>query len=154
MLHWLLLSPGHQQLWYWLYRINRTSFSIRMDFNWLFFSISRNDEKDKKNFFQKKKKRFSTKRVKLCVSGPPVLPPRNKDGDQQKIYDSVPRTDDVFNINQSDLELSERLGRWSWALWGRAVHDDVMIWKWVPHYWPCVKGTHWSRIDSPHTKAQ
>ena len=30
--------------------------------------------------------------------------------DMEKIYDSVPRTEDVFNLNRKDLELSDKLG--------------------------------------------
>jgi hypothetical protein len=30
--------------------------------------------------------------------------------DMEKIYDLVPRTDDVFNLNRSDLELHDELG--------------------------------------------
>ncbi len=30
--------------------------------------------------------------------------------DHQKIYDSVPRTEDVFNLNRKDLELYDKLG--------------------------------------------
>ena len=30
------------------------------------------------------------------------------------------------------------------------THDDVIKWKHFPHYWPFVKGTHWSLVDSPH----
>ena len=41
-----------------------------------------------------------------------MLPPRNKDDGLQKIDDSVPGTDDVFNLNKNDLELSDILGRW------------------------------------------
>ena len=33
--------------------------------------------------------------------------------------------------------------------WGRIhfdwLHDDVMIWKWFPHYWPFVRRIHWLR---------
>ncbi|ELT94628.1 hypothetical protein CAPTEDRAFT_178598 [Capitella teleta] len=32
------------------------------------------------------------------------------DEDSQKIYDSVPRTEDVFNLHRGDLELHEKLG--------------------------------------------
>ena len=32
------------------------------------------------------------------------------DDDPQKIYDSVPRTEDVFNLNRNDLDLHEKLG--------------------------------------------
>ena len=33
----------------------------------------------------------------------------------------------------------------------RSVHGDVMAWKRFPHYWPFVRGIHWSPMDSPHT---
>ena len=29
-------------------------------------------------------------------------------------------------------------------------HDDVMTWKHYLHYWPFVRGIHWSPVDSPH----
>ena len=37
----------------------------------------------------------------------------------------------------------------SWALhW--CDHEDAITWKCFPHYWPFVRGTHWSLVDSPH----
>ena len=30
------------------------------------------------------------------------------------------------------------------------VHDDVTKWKHFPRYWPFVRGTHWSSVNSPH----
>ncbi len=46
---------------------------------------------------------------------PPPLLPRQRipvpiEDDPQKIYDSVPRTEDVFNLNRKDLELYDKLG--------------------------------------------
>ena len=29
-------------------------------------------------------------------------------------------------------------------------HDDVIIWKHFPRYWPFVWGIHWSPVNSPH----
>ena len=29
-------------------------------------------------------------------------------------------------------------------------HDDVIIWKYFPHYWPFVRGIHPSPVNSPH----
>ena len=29
-------------------------------------------------------------------------------------------------------------------------HDDVIKWKHFPRYWPFVRGSHWSTVDSPH----
>ena len=29
-------------------------------------------------------------------------------------------------------------------------HDDVIKWKHFLHYWPFVRGIHWSPVDSPH----
>ena len=34
----------------------------------------------------------------------------------------------------------------SWRLW----HDDVIIWKHFPRYWPFVRGIHRSPVNSPH----
>ena len=31
-----------------------------------------------------------------------------------------------------------------------ADHDDVIIWKHFPHYWPFVRGIHRSPVNSPH----
>ena len=31
-----------------------------------------------------------------------------------------------------------------------AVHDNITKWKHFPHYWPFVRGIHWSPVDSPH----
>ena len=31
-----------------------------------------------------------------------------------------------------------------------AYHDDIIEWKHFPHYWPFVRGTHRSPVDSPH----
>ena len=28
--------------------------------------------------------------------------------------------------------------------------DDVMKWKYVPRYWPFVRGIHWSLVNSPN----
>ena len=30
------------------------------------------------------------------------------------------------------------------------LHDDVIKWKHFPHYWPFVRGIHWSPVNSPH----
>ena len=30
------------------------------------------------------------------------------------------------------------------------IHDDIMKWKHFPHYWPFVRGIHWSPVNSPH----
>ena len=30
------------------------------------------------------------------------------------------------------------------------THDDVIKWKYFPRYWPFVRGTHRSPVDSPH----
>ena len=35
LMSWLLASPGHQQPWYWLYRIGRPLSYLRKDFNYL-----------------------------------------------------------------------------------------------------------------------
>ena len=35
LMPWLLASPEHRQLWYWLYMINMSSSSIIKDFNYL-----------------------------------------------------------------------------------------------------------------------
>ena len=31
-----------------------------------------------------------------------------------------------------------------------AIHDDVIKWKYFPHYWPFVQGIHRSPVNSPH----
>ena len=37
----------------------------------------------------------------------------------------------------------------SW--WNKSQqHDDVIKWKHFPHYWPFVRGIHWSPVDSPY----
>ncbi len=44
---------------------------------------------------------------------PPLVPrraPVSMGDDPQKIYDSVPRTEEVFNLNKKDLELVDKLG--------------------------------------------
>ena len=30
------------------------------------------------------------------------------------------------------------------------THDDVIKWKHFPRYWSCVRGIHWSPVNSPH----
>ena len=30
------------------------------------------------------------------------------------------------------------------------IHDDVIKWKHFPRFWPCVRGIHWSPVNSPH----
>ena len=30
------------------------------------------------------------------------------------------------------------------------IHADVIKWKHFPHYWPFVRGIHWSSVNSPH----
>ena len=32
-------------------------------------------------------------------------------------------------------------------------HDDVVIWKCLPRYWPFVRGSHWSQVDSRYKEA-
>ena len=34
LMPWLLALPGHQQQWHWLYKINRSLFSTKNDFNY------------------------------------------------------------------------------------------------------------------------
>ena len=29
-------------------------------------------------------------------------------------------------------------------------NDDIIKWKHFPHYWPFVRGIHWSLVNSPH----
>ena len=38
--------------------------------------------------------------------------------------------------------------------WRVKFHDDVIKWKRFPHYWPFVKGIHWSLVDSHHIMDQ
>ena len=33
-------------------------------------------------------------------------------------------------------------------------HDDVIKWKHFPHYWPFVRGIHWSPVNTLHKKKQ
>ena len=33
---------------------------------------------------------------------------------------------------------------------GTSPHDDIIIWKHFPRYWPFVRGIHWSPMASPH----
>ena len=56
-----------------------------------------------------------------------MVPPRIKDDDPQKIYDSVPRTEEVFNLNKNDLELSDRLGKWNWTLRGAVTVESASM---------------------------
>ena len=35
LMPWLLMSPGHQQPWYWLYRISWSFYCLRKDFEYL-----------------------------------------------------------------------------------------------------------------------
>ena len=50
LMPWLLKSPGHQQPWYWLYRISRFLSYLRKDFNTCVIPIWRNDTKCKYMF--------------------------------------------------------------------------------------------------------
>ena len=45
---------------------------------------------------------------------------------------------------------------WSggWGVLFHLFHDDVIKWKHFPRYWPFVRGTHWSLVDSPHKGQQ
>lgn len=49
------------------------------------------------------------------VEPPPLVPPRKNllEDDSQSVYDSVPRTEDVFNLYKKDLELHDKLGKWN-----------------------------------------
>ena len=48
----------------------------------------------------------------------------------------------------TNLSFSYRLvGDLTRAKW---VHDDVIKWKYFPHYWPFVCGIHRSPVNSPH----
>ena len=42
---------------------------------------------------------------------------------------------------------SESLG---YLLFRCCHHDDVIKWKHFPHYWPFVRGIHWSLVNSLH----
>ena len=50
LMPWLLMSPGHQQPWYWLCWIGRFLSYLRKDFNYLRRSMWRNDTKYKYMF--------------------------------------------------------------------------------------------------------
>ena len=43
------------------------------------------------------------------LGGDPLNPSKSDD-DIQKVYDILPRTEDVFNLNYRDLELASKLG--------------------------------------------
>ena len=49
--------------------------------------------------------------------------------DMEKIYDLVPRTDDVFNLNRSDLELHDELGAGNFGsvMRGTYRHKGMLI---------------------------
>ena len=47
---WLLTSPGHQQLWYWLFRINASLFSMEEDFEYLQYLIAKISQKRRYSF--------------------------------------------------------------------------------------------------------
>ena len=47
---------------------------------------------------------------------------------------------------KSSLEFLRLLHMSHWNI----LHDNVMTWKYFPHYWPFVRGIHWSPVDSPH----
>ena len=32
------------------------------------------------------------------------------------------------------------------------IHDDVIKWKHFPRYWLCVRGIHWSQVNSPQKR--
>ena len=32
----------------------------------------------------------------------------------------------------------------------KCSHGDVIKWKHYPHYWPFMRGIHWSHVNSPH----
>ena len=54
-----------------------------------------------------------------------------------------------YSVNE--MQLLETVGE-IWQLSNCQIwpHDDVMIWKCFPHYWPFVRGIHRSLVDSPH----
>ena len=43
LMPWLLVSPGHQQSWYWLCETGRTLFYMRKDLNYYVLSVWRKD---------------------------------------------------------------------------------------------------------------
>ena len=52
-----------------------------------------------------------------------------------------------------------RVGGWHWSwrqhLWHLLLracfgHDDLIQLKYLPRYWPFVRGIHWSSVNSPH----
>ena len=63
LMPWLLASPGHQQPWYWLYRMGRSLSYLRKDFNHLCHINVEEWHKCKYRFYVPSEK-FSTWRVK------------------------------------------------------------------------------------------
>ena len=49
-------------------------------------------------------------RCVCCAVHRPLPVPPAYVNDMQKIYDSVPRTEDVFNLNRRELELTNEIG--------------------------------------------
>ena len=47
LMSWLIASPGHQQPWYWLCRINRSLSCMRKDFNYCTILVLRGGRKCK-----------------------------------------------------------------------------------------------------------
>ena len=45
-----------------------------------------------------------------------LVPAASVEDDPQKIYDPIPMTDDVFNLNWNDLDLQETLGKLAWVI--------------------------------------
>ena len=48
------------------------------------------------------------------------------------------------NCRLNDLSILIQTSEW-WV-----IHDDVIKWKHFPRYCPCVRGIHWSPVNSPH----
>ena len=48
-----------------------------------------------------------------------------------------------------DTHCLKELRFWDTSMLSKWKHDDVMIWKWLPHYWPFVRGFYRWPVKSP-----
>ena len=63
-----------------------------------------------------------------------------------RLHTSV--TNSGFTEGQLELMGNEKR-RWT-RVFISAIHDDIIKWKYFPHYWPFVWGIHRSPVNSPH----
>ena len=143
---WLLTSPGHQQLWYWLFRINASL--MKEDFEYLQYLIAKISQKRRYSFvplkinsarhvltnawWRHQMEAFSAL-LAICAGNSPV--PAEFPSQRP-----VTRSFDVF----FDLRPNKRLSKQRWGWWFET--PSIPLWRNCNESYRCLHGAEQNEI--------